>query len=133
MINVAPATFGRVRAAIDRAPKYELYGRVEQVVGLVIESSGPIASIGHLCYIRSSDPGGRTLEVPVEVVGFRGSRTLLMPLGDLGGIQAGDLVHGTGEFLQVPVGRELLGRVLDGIGQPIDGKPMPHIEEKYPT
>lgn len=133
MIKVAPASFGRVKAAVDRAPKYELYGRVEQVVGLVIESAGPIASIGHLCHIRSSDPAGRTLEVPVEVVGFRGSRTLLMPLGDLGGIQAGDLVHGTGEFLQVPVGQELLGRVLDGIGQPIDGKPMPHIEEKYPT
>lgn len=133
MMKVAVPTFQKMKAAVERAPKYELFGRVEQVVGLVIESTGPIASIGHLCYIRSHDPGGRTLEIPVEVVGFRGARTLLMPLGDLGGIQAGDLVHGTGEFLQVPVGYELLGRVLDGIGQPMDGKPVPHIIDKYPT
>ena len=56
-----------------------------------------------------------------------------MPLGELDGIQAGDLVHGTGEFLNVPVGMALLGRVLDGLGQPMDEKPAPLCEQQYPT
>jgi flagellum-specific ATP synthase len=111
---------------------FDLDGRVEKVVGLVIESSGPVASIGHLCFISTHDNEGNVREVPVEVVGFRGSQTLLMPLGELDGIRAGDLVHGTGEFMQVPVGDALLGRILDGIGQPLDDKPAPICELQYP-
>jgi flagellum-specific ATP synthase len=123
----------RLRTAIQEAPRYRLFGRVEQVIGLVVESSGPVASIGHLCYVSTRDGEGNPKEIPVEVVGFRGSRTLLMPLGDLDGIRAGDLVHGTGEFIKVPVGNALLGRVLDPLGQPLDGKPAPAVDIEYPT
>ena len=132
MVTPVP-TFQRVRNAIQNSPQYRLFGRVEQVVGLVVESSGPVASIGHLCHISTKDAEGNYREIPVEVVGFRGPRTLLMPLGELDGIQAGDLVHGTGEFLNVPVGMALLGRVLDGLGQPMDEKPAPLCEQQYPT
>lgn len=125
--------FERLKIAVNNAPKFRLYGRVEQVVGLVVESCGPIASIGHLCFVTTQDGEGKSREVPVEVVGFRGSRTLLMPLGDLDGIRAGDLVHGTGEFLKVPVGMNLLGRILDGLGNPLDGKPAPVCDVQYPT
>ena len=66
----------RLRSAIQNAPKYRLTGRVEKVIGLVIESTGPVASIGHLCYVSSHDEDGNVREVPVEVVGFRGPQTL---------------------------------------------------------
>lgn len=123
----------RLRNAVEDAPKYRLFGRVEKVIGLIIESNGPVASIGHLCHVSTSDSEGILREVPVEVVGFRGPQTLLMPLGALDGIRAGDLVHSTGEFLKVPVGNALLGRILDGIGQPLDDKPAPLCESHYPT
>ena len=132
-MKVIEPTFDRLRNAVQNAPKYRMFGRVEQVVGLVVESSGPVASIGHLCHISTRDGEGNFREIPVEVVGFRGPRTLLMPLGELDGIRAGDLVHGTGEFLNVPVGMNLLGRVLDGLGQPMDDKPAPQCDLQYPT
>lgn len=132
-MKISDPTFDRLKTAVQSAPQYRLFGRVEQVVGLVVESSGPVASIGHLCFVSTKDSEGNLKEIPVEVVGFKGPRTLLMPLGDLDGIRAGDLVHGTGEFLNVPVGNALLGRVLDGLGQPMDGKPAPQCELQYPT
>ncbi len=132
-MNLTEPRIERLRIAAQDAPKYRLFGQVEKVIGLVIESNGPIASIGHLCYVSTHDGEGNTREVPVEVVGFRGSQTLLMPLGDLSGIKAGDSVHGTGEFLKVPVGNALLGRILDGLGQPLDDKPAPLCELHYPT
>lgn len=117
-MTVEAPTFRSAKERIARAPKFEVYGRVTQVVGLVVESDGPGARIGDLVHIRT--PGG---DVAGEVVGFRGDRTLLMPLGELAGIQAGCLVRGTGKCLQVPVGDTLLGRVVDGLGRPLDGGP----------
>jgi flagellum-specific ATP synthase len=132
-MNLTEPRIERLRIAAQDAPKFRLFGQVEKVIGLVIESNGPVASIGHLCYVSTLDGEGNSREVPVEVVGFRGSQTLLMPLGDLSGIKAGDSVHGTGEFLKVPVGNALLGRILDGLGQPLDDKPAPLCELHYPT
>ncbi|MEI7985642.1 MAG: FliI/YscN family ATPase [Armatimonadota bacterium] len=132
-MNLTEPRIERLRNAAQDAPKFRLFGQVEKVIGLVIESNGPVASIGHLCYVSTVDGEGNTREVPVEVVGFRGSQTLLMPLGDLSGIKAGDSVHGTGEFLKVPVGNALLGRILDGLGQPLDDMPAPLCEFHYPT
>lgn len=93
-------------------------GRVVQIVGLTIESIGPITNIGDLCLIqpRSGPP------VPAEVVGFRDQRVLLMPLADLTGVGPGSLVTATGSPLIIPVGPKLLGRVLDGLGQPMDNR-----------
>jgi flagellum-specific ATP synthase len=100
-----------------RAPVLENRGRVTQVVGLVIESSGPMASVGEICRVES----GGSSETLAEVVGFRNNRVLLMPLGDLQGIRPGSEVVALGNALRIGVGETLKGRVLDGLGRPIDG------------
>ncbi len=92
-------------------------GRVVQIIGLVVESIGPAVSIGDLCRIECSESGEK---IPAEVVGFRDSRILLMPFGSVAGITPGSIVISTGEKLKVPVGEELIGRILGGLGQPID-------------
>ncbi len=92
-------------------------GRVVQTIGLVVESIGPAVSVGDLCQIESPEDGSH---VKGEVVGFRDNRILLMPLGSVSGITPGSIVVSTGEQLRVPVGNELIGRVLGGLGQPID-------------
>ena len=95
------------------------FGKVTQVVGLVIESAGPAVSIGRLCSIENYETGAK---VKAEVVGFRDDRILLMPLGPISGITPGAIVTSTSEQLRIPVGVELIGRVLGGLGQPIDSK-----------
>ncbi len=95
---------------------YRVYGRVEKVVGLTIEARGPSARIGEVCIIRSGD--GR--ESLCEVVGFRHDLVLLMPLGPIEGLAPGSLVQSTGDSLNIRVGNDLLGRVVGGLGEPID-------------
>jgi flagellum-specific ATP synthase len=95
------------------------YGKVRQVIGVVIESMGPNMSIGETCqilYKRTAEP------VLAEVVGFRDNKVLIMPLGDLMGIGVGSDVVALGVPLEIGVSDDLLGRVLDGIGRPMDGK-----------
>lgn len=93
-------------------------GRVSQVVGLTIESIGPTTNIGDLCLIQPRTGRG----IPAEVVGFRDQKVLLMPLSELTGIGPGSLVTATGSPLTISVSEGLLGRVLDGLGHPMDGK-----------
>src|SRR5579863_5262874 len=93
------------------------HGRVVQLIGLVIESEGPLAAVGEICRIESARHDGFTL---AEVVGFRNHHVLLMPLGELHGIHPGSEVIALGSALRVPVGDELMGRVIDGLGQPLD-------------
>ncbi len=97
----------------------ETRGRVEQLIGLVIESQGPPAALGELCRIDSLRNDGTTL---AEVVGFRNHNLLLMPLGEVRGIHPGSEVIATGAPLRVPVGAALMGRVIDGLGHPLDGQ-----------
>jgi flagellum-specific ATP synthase len=106
---------------INTARTIRHFGKVTQVVGLVIESAGPAISIGRICTIENRDSGHR---IPAEVVGFRDDRLLLMPLGPITGITPGAIVTSTSEQLRIPVGNELIGRVVGGLGQPIDGKGM---------
>jgi len=94
------------------------YGRVTNLIGLVIEATGLRAEVGELCTI---EPGRQRAPVPAEVVGFRDGRTLLMPLGELHGIGPGNAVVPTERPFRVAVGDALLGRVLDGLGEPLDG------------
>lgn len=91
-------------------------GRVSQVIGLIVESDGPIAQIGEYCTIE-----GDNTPIPAEVVGFKGEKILLMPLGQMQGIRAGSRVVSSGRPLMVGVGPALLGRILNGLGEPIDG------------
>ncbi|UJF35343.1 flagellar protein export ATPase FliI [Paenibacillus hexagrammi] len=105
-------------------------GKVTQVIGLTVESEGPDVSIGDLCYIyplKSNKP------LKAEVVGFRSNKVVLMPLGELESIGPGCDVVGTGRPLTVQVGHELLGKVLDGLGQPLDGSFLPSRMSHYST
>lgn len=104
--------------AVKAAQTIRRCGRVYQVIGLVIESVGPEVSVGDRCTIGSRRNGG----IPAEVVGFRGNRVLLMPLGEMDGVAPGSVVTASGEPYTVAVGANLLGRVLDGLGRPIDDK-----------
>ncbi|MEB3198101.1 MAG: flagellar protein export ATPase FliI [Candidatus Sericytochromatia bacterium] len=111
---------GRQFRILGKLDPIRVEGRVAQIVGLVVESDGPSARMGEICLIAteaSSPP------LAAEVVGFRGDRLLLMPLGEMAGIRPGSEVVATGRPLSVPVGDALLGRVLDGLGRPIDGGP----------
>jgi flagellum-specific ATP synthase len=109
--------FEDVRGRWENVPTLRSGGRVAQIVGLVIESDGPGARMGDLCWI---DAEGES--IPCEVVGFRDHRTLLMPLGPMRGIRSGCIVRASGKSLSVPVGNGMLGRVVNGLGEPIDGK-----------
>ena len=106
--------------AIDSCKSMNMIGKVVQIVGLVIECNGPNVSMGELCYVQSHFDDVEPL--PAEVVGFREGYVLLMPLGETKGIGPGCQVVSAQKVLQVKVGPELLGRVIDGLGNPIDGK-----------
>jgi flagellum-specific ATP synthase len=101
-------------------------GRVTQVIGLVIESIGPNSSLGEVCIVKSK--GGEDVCLS-EVVGFRNNRVLSMVLGEANRISPGSEIVATGRTLSVNVGHALLGRVIDGLGQPIDGKGSIQAEE----
>jgi flagellum-specific ATP synthase len=127
---MADATLLRASEALRSSDLHNVRGRVTNLIGLVIEASGLRAEVGELCTIEAS----RTRQsVPAEVVGFRAGRTLLMPLGEMRGIGPGTPVSATGGSFQVPVGDGLLGRVLDGLGEPIDGGPQPRATEMRPV
>lgn len=97
---------------------YKEIGRVIKMVGLTLEATGPASNLNDVCYIINEDNKDRKL---AEVVGFREDRILLMPFDDMTGVGIGSLVENTGRSFRVPVGEELLGRVVDGLGYPIDG------------
>lgn len=105
-------------------------GKVTQVIGLTVESEGPDASIGDVCFIY---PSKGIKPIKAEVVGFRENKVILMPLGDLHAISPGCDVVGTGKPLTVQVGSELLGKVLDGLGNPLDGSFLPRRMPHYST
>jgi flagellum-specific ATP synthase len=122
-LNDPPAiSLARYRDIVRRIDPVRCNGIVTQVIGLVVESSGPSAQIGEICHIhysRSKPP------MRAEVVGFKSHRVLLMPLGEMVGIRAGAEVVATGHTHQILVSNDLLGRVLDGLGDPMDDIPIP--------
>jgi len=105
-------------------------GRVTQVIGLIIEAQGPAVNLGELCYIHSKE-GGQPLKA--EVVGFKDDRILLMPLGEMRGIGPGCEVVASGHSLTVHVGEQLLGKVLDGLGNSLDGSSSFSLMNEYPV
>ena len=113
--------------AIERTDPQTRYGKVSQIVGLVVESIGPAdVALGELCVL--GDPQSDALRA--EVVGFRDNRVLLMPLGEIEGIRPGTRVFPTRMPLYIPVGHGLRGRILDGLGRPIDGAGQIHAEDR---
>ncbi|MGI9625279.1 MAG: FliI/YscN family ATPase [Longimicrobiales bacterium] len=104
---------------VRQVPRLVQYGRATKMVGLVVEGVGLEVAMGDLCRTRGTHGGESVL---AEVVGFNDDRTLLIPFGELGGVQRGSAIEPLGRSYGVDVGPELLGRVLDGMGAPIDGK-----------
>jgi flagellum-specific ATP synthase len=104
--------------AIDKADLLRIVGKVVRVVGLVVEAQLQGVSVGELCRIELTPEKF----IFAEIVGFKEEQVLLMPLGGLMGIKPGSKVYATGMPLKVKVGPKLLGRILDGLGNPIDGK-----------
>ncbi|NLM36975.1 MAG: flagellar protein export ATPase FliI [Firmicutes bacterium] len=103
-------------------------GQVDKVVGLTLEAEGPPTYVGEVCYLKTRS-GHQVLG---EVVGFRAGKALLLPLGAMEGIGPGCEVIALDRTLKTPVGEGLLGRVLDGLGQPIDGRGKPEFSGYYP-
>ncbi|MBI2421837.1 MAG: FliI/YscN family ATPase [Candidatus Hydrogenedentes bacterium] len=104
-------------------------GRIAGIVGLTLQATGPAMNIGDLCYVR---PRGDDRKIPVEVVGFRDKRLLLMPLGEMHGIGPGSILIPTHRRRQVRIGQDYVGRVIGALGQPIDGLPAPAWEDEVP-
>ncbi len=107
------------RSRLRRVDLLKVNGKVTQVIGLVIESIGPNCSLGEVCTIKSKEGDDVSLS---EVVGFRNNRVLSMILGETVRIGPGSEIVATGRSLSVHVGEQLLGRVIDGLGRPLDGK-----------
>ena len=118
-----------LQGAIERARPLRLRGRVTRIVGPVVEAAAAGLKLGEAVSITS--PGRPPLHA--EVVGLREDRAVLMPLGDPAGIGLDAEVSGTGGPLVVRAGEALLGRVLDGMGQPLDGRPLPPGLEDWPV
>lgn len=120
----------RFHQIIETSSPIQPNGRVTQVVGLVTESLGPATILGSECYIYPKDSSAK--RVKAEVLGFRDKRVLMMPLEDIRGIGPGSRVVSSQKKAAIPVGKQLLGRVLGGLGEPIDGKGPILCDVEYP-
>jgi len=115
---------------IERTPAVRRYGRLTRATGLVLEATGLQLPLGATCLIERQN-GNKTEEVESEVVGFNGQHLFLMPLEEVEGILPGARVYarisqeGQPAGKQLPLGPQLLGRVLDGSAKPLDGLPAP--------
>ena len=106
-------------AAVDPITEF---GVVDKIVGNSIESHGPNATVGSVCWLTNGEK-----RFPVEVVGFSSGRVVTMPLGKIEGIRQGDLIRVSGKTASIPMSEGLKGYVLNGLGQAIDGKPLPSV------
>lgn len=117
-------------SAVEQADTYKRYGKVLRVVGLMIESQGPAANIGEVCYIHSSENRSPILS---EVVGFNNEKIILMPYSEVNEIGPGCLVESTGKPLSIKVGRGLIGNVVDSLGEKLDHSSLPKGLTRYLT
>jgi len=122
---------------VDRIETMPPWGRVVRTVGLLIESSGPRVSVGTMCdvvpeRVTTAPYGGTVPRLAVQVVGFRDGIMQAVPLGDTAGVQPGDRVVARAGAQAIPVGAELLGRVVDALGRPLDGGGPIRTEQSYP-
>lgn len=120
----------KYQQALHTTDPLEYGGSVTKIVGLTVEANGPAAQIGDVCNIYNFKKDNY---VQGEVVGFRENRVILMPFGSLTGVGPGSRVVSTNSSLKVPVGRNFIGKVLDGLGRPFDGSPLPEPDAYYPV
>lgn len=121
-------SYQRYVSAIRNTDLVRRSGRVSQYFGLVVESVGPDVFLGEVCEIHSR---AQAAPIVAEVVGLKDGKVLLMPYGELRGIGLGSEVIATGRPVQVSIGEELLGRVIDAFGEPLDGKPLAPLKARY--
>lgn len=119
-VRVAGPDVAHLLDAVRTTPDVPSVGRVTRMVGLTVEGRGPLATVGDLCRIH---PLNGAPPIMAEVVGFQADAVLLMPLGPGDGIGPGSRIETVGGTLSVPAGEQLLGRVLDGLGRPLDDGP----------
>ncbi|MCS7203117.1 MAG: FliI/YscN family ATPase [Thermodesulfovibrio sp.] len=125
-----PSLLDKATEVLSKVNGFRVYGKVTKAVGLIVEAVGLSASIGDICEIKTEE---NTIEA--EVVGFKNGAILLSPLGEIYGIRPGDRVYIKGKQSYIFVSEEILGRVIDGLGNPIDGgepirgKPYPIYKE----
>jgi flagellum-specific ATP synthase len=129
-VSVAFKNLDRYRALIRERSALRYEGRVAQVIGLSIEVEGLRLAVGDLCTIHPEANGSW---ITAEVVGFHGDRLIVMPFSDTHGVRAGSAVHARNRGFYVPVGDELLGRVMNGLAHPIDGLGPLTTNERYPV
>lgn len=118
-------------SVLEKTSCCELKGRVSQAIGLTLEAVGPKLSLGELCYVRTNRADRAS--IPCEVVGFKDAKILLMPLGPLEGIGPGSELLACGGELKVSVGAGLVGRVLNGLGHPVDDLGRFDTDGHYPV
>ena len=129
-MSVAFKDLDRYRALIRERSALRFEGRVARVIGLSIEVEGLRLAVGDLCTIHPEANGSW---ITAEVVGFRGDRLIVMPFSDTHGVRPGSSVHARNRGFYVPVGEEMLGRVINGLAQPIDGLGPLGANERYPV
>jgi flagellum-specific ATP synthase len=123
-----PIEWGDYFSAVGSCQPVKLEGRIVKVAGLVAEGHGPGLSIGSICAIRDSDG----LDIQAEVIGFRDKRVLVMPFAETRGIRPGSRIVDLAKRPYARVGEQYLGRVIDGLGNPLDGKGVIRTEQEYP-
>lgn len=120
--------FRKYRERIENTKPIRVYGRVSQIVGLVVEGIGPASSIGDMCEIHTTEEKNL---LRAEVVGFKAGKVLLMPLEGIRGIGPSCRIVSLGKKADVRVGKSLFGRVIDGMGNPIDGRGSMNLQTQY--
>ena len=121
--------FSQYGRLLDQANPIRVHGKVSEITGLVVEGYGPAVSIGEVCGIF---PNGHDRFLNAEVVGFKQGKVLLMPLESIQGLGPGCKITSLRRKASAKVGRELLGRVIDGLGNPIDNKGSINCKDEYP-
>jgi flagellum-specific ATP synthase len=129
IMHLTPFSIDKYHACVKDAVPIRANGRVKKVVGLVIEASGPASQIGCVCDIYAEGMG---TSVSAEVLGFKENSVMLMPLEDIRRLGPGCKVVARKEKAQVGVGPSMLGRVIDGLGNPIDGRGPIEVADEYP-
>jgi len=119
----------KYHSCLDATCSIQANGKVTNIIGLVIEAQGPVSRLGTVCDIYTK---GDTNKITAEVLGFRDNRVLMMPLEEIRGIGPGCQVVARQHRAIIPVGPGLLGRVIDGLGNPIDNKGPILAENEYP-
>ncbi|HLQ77525.1 MAG TPA: FliI/YscN family ATPase [Terriglobia bacterium] len=127
MSSATPLDLSLCYEKLKAADPLTEFGIVEKIVGNSIESQGPNATVGSVCWLSNGEK-----QFPVEVVGFTGGKVITMPLGKVDGVRQGDLLRVSGRTASIGMSEALRGRILDGLGRPIDGKPLPAITEQQP-